>query len=310
MYIEDHHIIIGNATDKGRIRELNEDYMAHFGTAAGYCIVICDGMGGLAAGDVASQNATAAIQQYLQDSSNQVSNPALLLTNAIEFANFQLKQMAKDPSVSDMGTTCVLLLIKNGWLYTAHAGDSRAYLIRNKKIKQLTKDHSSVQQMVDRGIITQEEAKTSHKRNEIVKAIGVFDKVQPDVTKKPVPLHKNDKILLCTDGLTTHVEDAEIFEIILSSSDVQTAAVSLVEKANEKGGTDNITVQLIDYTGKTQSDKLKPFRKRAIITLSVCILLALLFWGYTNYKGNIVNKKANANSTTNQENKDTANHNP
>lgn len=195
-------ISIGNATDVGKHRAHNEDYLAHFPTSFGYCIVVCDGMGGHAAGEVAAQHATAAIREYLEDGQNTKADAALCLTNAIEFANFRLREMVReDKELSGMGTTCVIALLKGTHFYLAHAGDSRAYLIRNGEIQQVTKDHSSVQEMIDNGVLTEEEAAVSDKRNQISKALGLFEKVAPTVTKTPLPLKHDDKILLCSDGL-------------------------------------------------------------------------------------------------------------
>ena len=256
MKLTDYHITIGNATDVGKVREQNEDYLAHFDTPLGYCIIVCDGMGGHTAGHVASQTAIIAIQQYLQDSQNGTSGISHSLKNAIEFANFQLRQLINEkPFLNGMGTTCVLALIKNGQLYTAHAGDSRIYLIRGKKIKQITKDHSSVQQLIDEGILTRQEAELSDMRNQILKAIGVAEWVLPTVLEKPIALKRDDRMVLCSDGLTEHVSEKQISETVRSIEDVQNTSLKLVELANSNGGTDNITVQVIHYLGNTINKK-------------------------------------------------------
>lgn len=301
MKVSDYHIAIGNATDVGKIREQNEDYMAHFNTPLGYCIIICDGMGGHAAGQVASQNAVGAIQQYLQDKQNENSDITVALKNAIEFANFQLREMmTKDPALKGMGTTCVLALIKDGWLYTAHAGDSRLYLIRKGSTEQITKDHSSVQKLIDIGVLTEKEAELSDKKNQISKAIGVFEKVDPAISETPVALHKNDIILLCSDGLTGHVSREKIQETVIANKDVQNAALKLTELANTGGGSDNITVQVVHYTGKTKIKKRKWLaRKRVAIIFLVFIVLAFGFIGYKKYR-------SNGNNSADSKDKDTA----
>ena len=288
MKVSDYHIAIGNATDVGKIREQNEDYMAHFNTLQGYCIVICDGMGGHAAGQVASQNAVGAIQQYLQDKQNEYPDIMVALKNAIEFANFQLREMMnKDPALKGMGTTCVLALIKDGHLYTAHAGDSRLYLIRKGNAEQITKDHSSVQKLIDIGVLTEKEAELSDKKNQISKAIGIFEKVDPAISETPVALHQDDIILLCSDGLTGHVSREKIQETVLANTDVQNAALKLVELANTGGGSDNITVQVVHYTGKTIIKKRKRLaRKRIAIILVFFAVLACGFIGYKKYRNN------------------------
>ncbi len=288
MIIPNYHITIGNATDVGKVREYNEDYMAHFDTPLGYCVIVCDGMGGHAAGDVASQNGIASIRKFLEDVQNENTAIPLALKNAIEFANYQLREMVnQNIDLKGMGTTCVLALIDKGQLYIAHVGDSRIYLISKNKIRQITKDHSVIQKLIDTGALTEAEAQLSEKKNQITKAIGIFEKANPTVAATSIALCKNDKILLCSDGLTGHINNETITETILSGSDVQKAASKLVEQANEQGGTDNITVQLVHYTGKTKSSKKKKFSKLNIVA---AILMLLLFlgsvWGYRKYYGN------------------------
>jgi len=241
-------------------------------------------MGGHTAGAVASQNASFAIQQYLQDPNNGNSNTPRLLKNAIEFANYQLRQMVNEQQeLKGMGTTCVIALLNDGFLHTAHAGDSRIYLVRKEHIKQITKDHSSVQHLMDTGVLTEKEAELSDKKHEISKAIGVFDKVEPTITSNPIGLHKNDKLLLCSDGLTGHMSKEKILEIILSNDDVQNVALKLITYANEAGGVDNITVQLIHYTGKsTYGIRKLSVKKIAAAFLLVAIVVFFSFWFYRN----------------------------
>lgn len=282
MKIDNYKIIVGNATDVGKIRQYNEDYMAHFDTSYGYCIIVCDGMGGHAAGDVASQAAIEAIKHYLQDGKVTKLDTANSLLNAIEFANFKLREMVlQNPALSGMGTTCVIALINNAEMYVAHAGDSRLYLIRNNEIRQISKDHSTVQNLIDAGALTEEEALQSDKRNQITKAIGIFEKVVPGITSEPIPLKHNDKIMLCSDGLTAHVNLKSLLELINTKEDVQAIAMNLIDKANLGGGTDNITVQLIQYTGKSSSIR-KSRRKRKFIRMAVGFLffVALGFFLY------------------------------
>lgn len=277
MKIDSYNLTIGNATDVGKVREVNEDYMAHFATAYGYCAIVCDGMGGHAAGDVASQGAIAAIKHYLQDGNVTRLDTTTSIQNAIEFANYKLRESVKQNSgLVGMGTTCVMALICNAEMYIANAGDSRLYLIRGKHIKQLSKDHSAIQDLIDAGVLTEEEAMLSEKRNQITKAIGIFEKVEPSISKEPFQILTNDKILLCSDGLTAHVSRDEILEIINDNEDVQLAALKLTEKANANGGSDNITVQLIQYSGKPSLNhkrkrSIKMFRY-AIISLIIMVL--------------------------------------
>lgn len=300
MKVSGYHITIGNATDVGRQREQNEDYMAHFDTPSGYCIIVCDGMGGHAAGQVASQNAVASLQHFLQDPKNDHSSVLSALKNAIEFANFQLREMVnQNPALKGMGTTCVLALIKDGQLYTAHAGDSRMYIVRKNGTEQITKDHSSVQELIDIGVLTEEEAEFSDKKNQISKAIGVFDKVDPSISESFIGLHKNDKLLLCTDGLTGHVGKEKISETILTAKDVQTAALKLIELANNGGGSDNITVQVVHYTGKTiRNKKKRTVKKRIALIFLAFALVAFGFIGFRKLGTNSNQSPASSNSDT------------
>lgn len=286
MTIPAYNIAIGNATDVGKVREYNEDYMAHFDTPLGYCIVVCDGMGGHAAGDVASQNAIASIQKFLQDSQNNNVAIPTSLKNAIEFANYKLREMVnQNIDLKGMGTTCVLALINKGLLYIAHTGDSRIYLIRKNKIRQITKDHSVIQNLIDSGALTEAEAQVSEKKNQITRAIGIFEKANPTVAEKSLALFRNDKILLCSDGLTGHISNEIITKTVLSTKDIQKAALNLIDQANAEGGSDNITVQLVHYTGKSKSSKKKIFSK-FWVTILLLVLLIGTVWGYRTYYGN------------------------
>jgi PPM family protein phosphatase len=284
LKVDSYRIIVGNATDTGIVRSYNEDYMAHFDTPYGYCIIVCDGMGGHAAGDIASRAATEALKHYLQDGNLTKLETPNSLQNALEFANYKLRQMVREnPKLAGMGTTCVMALIYRSDLFIAHAGDSRIYLIRNNTIRQLTRDHSTIQNLIDSGIMTPEEAKHSNKKNQITKAIGIFDRVEPSVAKHALHLKHNDKILLCSDGLTTHVDQKEILKTVKAHVDAQDAALQLVEKANLLGGTDNITVQLIHYYGKSTVTLKEKIQIKRIVIASIIFLMVLAL-GYFVYQ--------------------------
>lgn len=250
LEIPKYNILIGNATDKGKVRQHNEDSMSHFDTALGYCMIVCDGMGGHAAGDIASQKTIQFIKEYLQSPKITFGEIAHSIIHAMEYANYHLREMVVgQPQLRGMGTTCVLAIIHDGQFYVGHVGDSRIYLIQNRKIKQLTKDHSTIQEMIDKNLLTEDEAKFSEKRNEITKAIGIFNSIAPTVIDESIKLNRNDQIVLCTDGLTAHVNNELINETINNSEDVQLATDKLIELANQNGGTDNITVQIAKYKG-------------------------------------------------------------
>jgi len=286
LKIDSYNINVGNATDIGKIRVHNEDYMAHFPTTFGYCIIVCDGMGGHAAGEIASQVTVEAIRHYLQDGNVTKLDTPSSVQNAIEFANHKLRVMVSEhPQFAGMGTTCIMALINNAEMYIANAGDSRLYLIRDQRIKQLSKDHSTVQQLIDAGVITKEEALVSDKKNQITKAIGIFEQVDATITKIPIKLKYNDKILLCSDGLTTHVDEKDIQDIVNNISDPQTVSIKLIDKANFEGGTDNITVQLVHFVGKSKIKKPRSQLKkiyRIIILLTVISAIVFLAYKYSS----------------------------
>jgi len=149
----------------------------------------------------------------------------------------------KDNNLKGMGTTIVFALYHNNKIYITNVGDSRIYLIRNNKIKQITKDHSLVAELIDAGDISKDDARKHHLRHILSNAIGVKNKVQAEITE--FSLENTDGLLLCSDGLTDMITDKEIGEIVLKGDDPQRTSEKLVELANKKGGRDNITVVLV-----------------------------------------------------------------
>lgn len=233
---------IGNHSDVGKEREINEDYFGTFHGNFGVLLVVCDGMGGHKGGEIASRLSVESIKNYFE-SLKENYNPQTELLAALSAANATLLDYAKtNPSVNNLGSTAVIALFKQGKLFTANLGDSRIYSVKENKIEQLTKDHSLVQQMVDSKMISEEDAKTHPKKNVITKSLGTSIAVEPDVTE-PIKFNVSDAFILCTDGLTTHVSDEEILKAV-SGLSPQDAANRLVELANERGGTDNITIQI------------------------------------------------------------------
>ena len=170
------------------------------------------------------------------------THPEQILGNAIQTANERLmEEAAKDSRLEGMGTTLVAATILDHVLYFANVGDSRLYLI-NKEIRQLSKDHSMVEEMVRLGGLTEEEAKHHPDKNIITRAMGVKDKVEPDFFE--YRLKGGDTILMCSDGLTNMVDDDEIFQIVKSARDIVEAVETLIQRANENGGSDNIGIVL------------------------------------------------------------------
>ena len=247
-------------TDIGRKREVNQDYVFATDETIGNLpnlLVVADGMGGHRAGDFASRFTVEVLAEEVQNCKE--THPETILGNSIQAANERLLEEAeKDNRLEGMGTTLVAATIMDHVLYFANVGDSRLYLI-NKEIRQLSKDHSMVEEMVRLGGLTEEEAKHHPDKNIITRAIGVKEDVEADIyeyrLKKGVKqkvepdffeyrLKGGDIILMCSDGLTNMVDDDEIFQIVKSARDIVEAVESLIQRANENGGSDNIGVVL------------------------------------------------------------------
>ena len=230
-------------TDIGRKREVNQDYVFATDETIGNLpnlLVVADGMGGHRAGDFASRFTVEVLAEEVQNCKE--THPETILGNSIQAANERLLEEAeKDNRLEGMGTTLVAATIMDHVLYFANVGDSRLYLI-NKEIRQLSKDHSMVEEMVRLGGLTEEEAKHHPDKNIITRAIGVKQKVEPDFFE--YRLKGGDIILMCSDGLTNMVDDDEIFQIVKSARDMVEAVESLIQRANENGGSDNIGVVL------------------------------------------------------------------
>lgn len=230
-------------TDIGRKREINQDYVFATDETIGNLpnlLVVADGMGGHRAGDFASRFTVEVLAEEVQNSKE--THPEQILGNAIQIANERLmEEAAKDSRLEGMGTTLVAATILDHVLYFANVGDSRLYLI-NKEIRQLSKDHSMVEEMVRLGGLTEEEAKHHPDKNIITRAMGVKDKVEPDFFE--YRLKGGDTILMCSDGLTNMVDDDEIFQIVKSARDIVEAVETLIQRANENGGSDNIGIVL------------------------------------------------------------------
>ncbi len=234
-------------TDKGMVRDNNQDAYA-VGELPGDVAwaVVCDGMGGASGGNIASALAVKVISDKITASYNEKMRDASiknLLDSAITAANMEVYDMAyARPELEGMGTTVVCAIIRNDVAYIAHAGDSRAYIVNDKGIEQITVDHSLVQALVNRGEITAEQAEHHPKKNLITRALGVDKRIEIDFTE--VDFCDNETLLLCTDGLTNFVDQNEIFTQI-QDGQYYAFADRLVKKANNNGGGDNITVVAI-----------------------------------------------------------------
>jgi protein phosphatase len=257
-------------TDLGRTRDHNEDHFLvadltrktsslqpemrkHEIGPRGTLLVVADGMGGAAAGELASEMATDAIYAHLVKTWNAEDEVtpqrfAYRLKEAVEVANASIHAHAKaHPEVRGMGTTTTAAGVLNDHLYLTQVGDSRAYLIRGGQAHQITKDQSLMQRLVEAGELTEEEAAQSERRNIILQALGPDPKVKVDLTHQEV--RRGDVLVLCSDGLSGQVKKDEIAKIVTEAADLSAACDQLIALANERGGPDNITVVIAKFDG-------------------------------------------------------------
>jgi protein phosphatase len=206
--------------------------------------IVADGMGGHNAGEVASSIAVEKIVKTIQDKLASGAEAARTIRASLRAAHRTILQNSrKKPEWDNMGTTVVLALFRQDHVLISHVGDSRAYAIKNGTITPLTEDHSFVAEWVKQGFITREEARTHGARHGLTMALGVDDVVETGV--KDVPRDQIECLLLCSDGLTDMLEDAEILDTVREAADPQAACDLLVQRADERGGRDDITVILI-----------------------------------------------------------------
>ena len=239
--------IIANCTDTGRTRRVNEDSMVTFDSPNGRVVAVCDGMGGQNAGDVASQLAVAVIQDILSD--NTFATPEEAITSSVIAANQAiLRKASMNEDMQGMGATCVMLIVKDGKAYYGSIGDSRIYYIANGMIRQITKYQSYVQTLVDAGQITLAEAEHHQDKNQITNALGVEGMTPPVIGQMPITPEPNSTFLLCSDGLSGMINNNTILNTVSRYDlSLNERARMLVEQANEAGGLDNITVQLVEF---------------------------------------------------------------
>ena len=236
-------INVWGITDKGVVRTQNQDgYYLDVPSEHLAVGVVCDGMGGANAGNIASEIASRRISEYIIKSyRKRMDSDDLekIIRNAISSANIELYDMSVgDAALSGMGTTVVVALVKNDKAVIAHVGDSRVYII-NETIKQLTRDHSVVQSLIESGKITPEDAKVHPRKNIITRALGAEEKVAVD--SSVIDISDGDTLLLCTDGLNNYLDDTDILSVF-TENDIADVPDRLVEMANNNGGGDNITV--------------------------------------------------------------------
>lgn len=239
--------MVSMLTDVGNVRSNNEDCLDVYEDEDKGVYVIADGMGGYNAGEIASSIAVRETINYIK-ALDKIVDGANAIETAIELSNSNIYHMSvKNENLKGMGTTITACLLTNGIMYIGHVGDSSCYIIKDNVINKVTKDHSLVQQLLDSGSISEEEALVHPNKNIITRALGTNANVKVDLFK--LDLKDIDKVVLCTDGLTNAVTQQEILNII-TYYDNDTACEKLVELSKEKGGRDNISVIVFEGEGK------------------------------------------------------------
>ncbi len=242
-------------TDRGRVRDHNEDFVQSHEPqtqeeekAFGWIYIVADGVGGADAGEFASEYATTRTLAHYEEDTEQ-THFGHRLVKSMQSANTDLRtHVAERNDGKRMATTMVAAVVTNGRAYIANVGDSRGYHWRDKTIRQITKDQSLVAKLLEEGAITEEEAISHPHRNVILFSIG--SEKTPKIDLFEITLALGDKIFLCSDGLTRHVDDDEISDV-LEGQNLEHAASQLIQMANDRGGQDNISVAIIDYGSQT-----------------------------------------------------------
>lgn len=241
------NIQIAGLTDVGRARTQNEDNLIEFDSPNGYVVAVCDGMGGENGGATASDLAVTIIKDILTN--NTFSTPQEAIVKACNAANQGILHRASSrPELGGMGSTCVIAIIQNDLIYYGWIGDSRIYYYTpDQGLEQLSKDQSYVQTLVDNGEITPEEAECHPRKNEILNALGIEEMTPPVICQEPIPVNAGGTLMLCSDGLSGMVPNFTI-ERVLSQREKTPSqrCEQLINLANEAGGLDNITVQIIE----------------------------------------------------------------
>jgi len=258
--------VIGAAlTDVGAVRKSNEDSVAMVVPEQirdlgekGVLAVVADGMGGHEGGEVASGIATSRVSEMYYSAPG---TPQECLLKAFEAANRQIYEHAhKNPKLTGMGTTCTAVAVVNGLAYSAHVGDSRAYLIRDDQIYCMTEDHSATMEMVKKGMITLSEARSHEERNVILRAMGTRSELDVACWSTPFPMRTGDRLLLCSDGLYEQIEDRELADIVRAHPPEQ-ACRELIRVAIERASSDNASAVVLQLCGPGAPSLLKATRE-------------------------------------------------
>ena len=247
---------VGMLTDVGQVRTVDEDsilaadlsFAVNSKSSNFHLLVVADGMGGHAKGEEASKIALSAISRSVISELVNDTPFTKLLEQGIQNANQDiLDYTARHPESSGMGTTSVCAIVEGNAVHLANVGDSRAYVISDDEIRRVTKDHSFVQSLVDQGEITEAESREHPQKNVITKAVGIGTSIEADTMR--LTLDSDESLLLCCDGVIAHLPDDDIHKIIRDSPDPQTACQEIVDMANERGGSDNISLIILSPEG-------------------------------------------------------------
>lgn len=286
--------VIGD-THVGCKRKVNEDSFDHFECKNGLVSVVCDGMGGHVGGAKASSLAVETIKELLNN--KYFNDPKEAIIEACNEANLVILQYASQHTeLSGMGSTCVILIVRDGQVFIGSIGDSRAYLIRSKKIKQLTTDQSYVQLLVDEGVITKEQAEHHPRKNEITNALGLTSMQPATVLSDPINPEAGDCFLLCSDGLSGMVSDKEILKVVGNQTGMtqRERVQELIKRACTNGGLDNITSLIVEFAITPKKKKDCFLRKKHSIIFLCLALIVLCIGGYfiqNHYQKNSNNQK-------------------
>jgi PPM family protein phosphatase len=242
--------MVGLLSDIGNVRKVNEDYLGYYEDIEKKIYIVADGMGGHNAGEVASKLAVETTLEYINADSC-LNDFEIVLREAIQHSNKKIYEFSKTSvSLNGMGTTITACFIKETKMLVANVGDSRCYIIDESGMRQVTKDHSLVQELVDNGSISAEEAAVHPNKNIMTRALGTAPKV--DIDFYEVDLKKVSKVILCTDGLSNSLSDSEIYQTVVSNTNAE-ACDQLVNKSKQRGGRDNISV--IIFEGGCKNDR-------------------------------------------------------
>lgn len=271
--------VVGD-TNVGCKRKANEDWYAHFECENGLVSVVCDGMGGHVGGAVASHLAVETIQAFLEN--NYFEDPRRAIVEACNAANSAiLQRTSQQPELTGMGSTCVMLIVRDGKVYMGSVGDSRIYLIRSKTITQLTKDQSYVQMLVDEGAITKEQAEHHPRKNEITNALGLPSMQPATVLPDSLNPEAGDCFLMCSDGLSGMVSDHEILKVASNQAGMtqRERVTELIQRARKNGGLDNITCLIVEFAITPEVSSDGGFKKKVLLRYVLPCVVAVLLLG-------------------------------